>query len=145
MALMLALLAALLFVQDPILLESPIVVAGPSTGDDVAGYVRIANPGPADRLIAVECVCAERVEIHQVTRANGKVSMDALPALDLPAGSTVEIRPGSPLHLMLMGLKAPLPTGSKVVLTLHFERADKVTREFAVVADSRAAWVAKAP
>ena len=38
-------------------------------------------------------------------------------ALELPAGKTVELKPGG-LHLMLMDLKGPLAAGSSVPLTL---------------------------
>jgi copper(I)-binding protein len=45
--------------------------------------------------------------------------------LDLPAGKTVELKPGS-YHLMLMDLKAALPKDSTVPLTLVFKDAKGV-------------------
>lgn len=136
---MFALIAAVLLAQDHIGLSTPIVAAAPA-GSDSAGYVRIANHGAADRLVAVECACADRIEIHFVNRSGAEVSMDTLAALDLPAHGTVEIRPASPLHLMLMDLKTPLLAGSSVEMTLRFEHAGTKTVRFAVVADSKAAW-----
>ena len=48
--------------------------------------------------------------------------MRAIPALDVPAGKPVELKPGS-YHVMLMDLKAPLEKGAKVPLTLVFQDA----------------------
>ena len=45
------------------------------------------------------------------------MTMRAAGAIDLPAGRTVELRPGG-LHLMLMDLKQPLAAGTSVPLTL---------------------------
>jgi hypothetical protein len=44
------------------------------------------------------------------------------PGLDLPAGKTVELKPGG-YHVMLMDLKAPLAKDSTVPLTLVFKDA----------------------
>ena len=48
--------------------------------------------------------------------------MQSIKALDLPAGQTVSLKPGS-YHVMLMDLKAPVAEGSHVVVTLMFEDA----------------------
>ena len=45
--------------------------------------------------------------------------------LDLPAGKTVELKPGG-LHLMLMDLKQPIAKGGSIPLTLRFEDAKGV-------------------
>jgi copper(I)-binding protein len=122
----------------PIALES--AIAGPASepGEHVGGYVRIRNAGPeADRLLEVTCACSRSSEIHG-TRDGGMV---ALPALEIPAGGTVEIRPGSGLHLMLEAV-GPIAAGSEVELTLRFERAGRITQRFAVVADTFAGWSA---
>jgi hypothetical protein len=48
--------------------------------------------------------------------------MRALDGLDLPAGQTVELKPGG-LHLMFQQLKAPLQEGTQVPVTLVFQDA----------------------
>ena len=53
------------------------------------------------------------------------MKMRALPALDLPAGQAVELKPGGH-HLMLMDLKMPLAPNSSVSLTLTFKDAKGV-------------------
>jgi copper(I)-binding protein len=121
-------------------LTRPIVRAAPA-GEDAAAYVAIANHGAADRLVEVGCGCAESVEIHRVVRSATQVSMTRAPSLAVPAGG-VEVRPGSDLHLMLIGLRAPLAEGARVPLTLRFERAGALTAAFAAVGDTGAAWSA---
>jgi copper(I)-binding protein len=133
---MLALTMAALAAQ--VTLDNRIVRAAPA-GEDAAAYVAIANAGEADRLVGVDCACAARVEIHRVTRNGSDVSMASEPALAVPGGG-VEIRPGSPLHLMLLNLRAPIAAGQSVPLTLRFERAGAVTAHFAAVENTAAAW-----
>ena len=53
---------------------------------------------------------------------NGVMKMRALPQLPLPAGKTVELKPGG-YHLMLMDLKAPLAKDASVALTLTLRDA----------------------
>jgi copper(I)-binding protein len=59
--------------------------------------------------------------------------MREVDAIDLPAGREVRLEPGG-LHLMLMGLKAPLKAGDKLSLTLRFERAGEVTLDVPISA-----------
>lgn len=140
-----SLLLTLLFQAGPIAAESPIVRAAPAPGDDVAAYVRLVNRGPADRLIGVECACAEQIEIHRVNRGPQGVSMDTEAGLDIPANGSVEIRPGSSLHLMVKSARPGLTTGADVPVTRRFERTGPIVVRFRVVEDTRAAWVVIAP
>ena len=54
-------------------------------------------------------------------------------AIDLPAGKTVELKPGG-LHIMLVGLKAPLKAGERFAMKLRFEKAGEVTIDVPVEA-----------
>ena len=135
---MLALTMAALAAQ--VTLDNRVVRAAPA-GEDAAAYVAIGNTGAADRLVEVSCACAERVEIHRVTRSGSNVAMASEPALAIPAGG-VEIRPGSPLHLMLLNLRAPIAAGQRVPLTLRFERAGAMTAHFAATENTATAWQA---
>jgi copper(I)-binding protein len=131
---------AMAAVAAQVTLDNRIVRAAPA-GGDAAAYVAIANAGEADRLVEVSCACSERAEIHRVTRTRGNVSMTREAALAVPGGG-VEIRPGSPLHLMLLNLRAPIATGQLVPLTLRFERAGAVTAHFTATEDTAGAWQA---
>lgn len=69
------------------------------------------------------------------------MKMAALPnGLDLPAGKTVELKPGS-YHVMLMDLKAPLAADSSVPVTLTFQDAkgNKTTQELKLPVKAMAA------
>lgn len=126
---------------DHLQVSRAIVRDAPEAGGDVAGYVAIANSGtPPDRLLTARCACADRVELHRVTRAEGKVSMNNVWPLAIAPAARTEVRPGTPLHLMLMGLKAPLAVGGSVPVILQFERAGAVRVDFHIVADSAKGW-----
>ena len=53
--------------------------------------------------------------------------------LDIPAGATVTLAPGG-YHLMLVGLKAPFKAGTRVPVTLVFEKAGSIDVEMDVQA-----------
>lgn len=110
-------------------------------GEDVAGYLRVGNRGPAaDRLVGVSCDCAERVELHRIDRSGPRPDMVSDDGWDAPVGETLDVRPGSNLHLMLIGYDPAKARDGKVRLTLVFRDAGLVTTDFALVEDSRAAW-----
>ena len=69
------------------------------------------------RLVSASSPLAGVAEIHDVKMDGDVMKMRAVAVLELPAGKTVELKPGG-LHLMLMDLKQPLPVGTSVPLTL---------------------------
>lgn len=107
-------------------------------GQPVGGaYVQLRNAGnAADRLLGASTSAAERVELHSMQMSGDVMRMRQVDAIELPAGATVDLAPGG-LHLMLMGLKAPLRAGDKLPLVLRFEKAGEVKTELLV--DNRAA------
>ena len=74
------------------------------------------------RLVRAESPAAGVAEVHEMKMDGDVMKMRAVPALDLPAGKTVELKPGS-YGIMLLDLKAPLAKGSAVPLTLVFQDA----------------------
>jgi copper(I)-binding protein len=84
-------------------------------------FMKITAP-QSTRLVAVSSPVAGVAEVHEMKMDGGVMKMRAIPALDLPAGQAVELKPGG-YHLMLMDLKAPLPKDSSVALTLTFKDA----------------------
>jgi copper(I)-binding protein len=88
-------------------------------------YMSLTNQGAvADRLLSVTTDAAEMAEIHESVVKDGMATMPAVAALEIPAGGTVELKPGG-FHIMLMGLKAPLKKGDMIMLELTFEHAGK--------------------
>jgi copper(I)-binding protein len=63
--------------------------------------------------------------------ADGVARMHEVDALDIPAGATVTLAP-SGLHVMFMGLDAPLVAGASIPATLVFENAGELAVEFKV-------------
>ncbi|MCX7175481.1 MAG: copper chaperone PCu(A)C [Proteobacteria bacterium] len=71
-------------------------------------------------LLGATSPVAGVVEVHEMIMDKGVMKMRALPKLDLPAGKTVALRPGS-YHIMLMELKQALKKGEAVPITLKVE------------------------
>jgi len=90
-----------------------------------AGFLTVANSGGADRLLGVSCSCSQSTELHTMSMDGGVMKMRKLDAIDVPAKGSVVLEPGG-LHLMLIGLKAPLAEGQSVPLELRFDKAGVV-------------------
>ena len=62
--------------------------------------------------------------------AGSMLGMQRIERLEIPAGATVELKPGS-FHLMLIDLTQELKAGETIEMTLSFEKAGdvKVTAE----------------
>lgn len=74
------------------------------------------------KLVAVTSPVAGVAEVHEMKMNGDIMTMRAVPALDLPAGKPVELKPGG-YHVMLMDLKTALKKDSTVPLTLVFRDA----------------------
>ena len=96
--------------------------AGQSVG---GGFMTFVNKGAADRLLSAKTAVATSVQVHSMTMDGNVMKMRQLDALELPAGQTVELKPGA-YHLMLVGLKAPLKSGDTFAMTLKFDKAGEV-------------------
>ena len=82
-----------------------------------------------DRLVSVASPLSQVVEIHEMRMEGDMMRMNQLAdGLPLPAGETVQMRPGAE-HLMLMTLSSALEDGQTGPLTLTFEHAAQVTVE----------------
>ena len=77
-------------------------------------------------------------ELHEMAMDGNVMRMRQVSAIDLPAGKPVELKPGG-LHLMLMGLKAPLKAGDSVSFTLVVEGTDGKRESLVVKAPVKAA------
>lgn len=97
------------------------------------GYLAIVNGGDQpDRLIGVESEIAEKITLHESkVDATGMATMAHVAAIEVPAGATVSLERGG-LHIMFMGLTAPLTEGQLVKATLILERAGRVEVEFSI-------------
>lgn len=100
------------------------MLPGQPTG---AGYMTIANQGKeADRLISITSPAAGKVELHEMKMEGSLMKMRAIEGgLEIPAGGSVELKPGS-YHLMFMNVEKPFAKGDSVPITLEFEKAGKI-------------------
>ncbi len=127
----------------PLDLTRRIVRGADEPGQAVAGYVRIRNGSPvADDLVSVTCDCARSVEFHQIRRDGPNPGMITDARWTAPGNGTLDIRPGSDLHLMLIDYDPARARNGQVRLILTFAEAGPVEADFALVPDSRMAWEA---
>jgi copper(I)-binding protein len=74
------------------------------------------------KLVGAASPAAGVTEVHEMKMEGNVMRMRAITALDLPAGQTVELKPGG-YHVMLMDLKAALPKDTTVPITLMLRDA----------------------
>ena len=117
--------AAELTVGD-LTIEGPWARASIGAARAGAAYLTIVNRGAAvDRLVSVATPLAKRAGLHTTLNEGGVMKMRPAGPLEISPGATTGLEPGA-LHVMLMGLKAPLVEGESFLLTLTFERAGPV-------------------
>ena len=114
-------------------LVEPFAFETPKMALTGGAFVKIVNTGSeADRLIGVRADYP-KVEIHETVEKDGVARMQPAGAIDIPAGATLELKPGS-YHIMFMGLQGDqrFEAGETVSATLIFEKAGAVTVAFPV-------------
>ena len=109
------------------------VAAQKTTG----AYMDISSARGAS-LVGAESTAAGAVEVHEMSMDGNVMRMRAVPKLDLPAGKTVQLKPGG-FHIMLIDLKRPLKKGDSVPLRLRIENNDKTVSTIEVKAEVREA------
>jgi hypothetical protein len=116
-----------------LVIDHPWARATPGGAQVGGGFMIIKNTGTEpDRLIGLASDVAMRGEVHEMTMVDNVMKMRQVEGgLEIPAGGTVELKPGS-FHVMFMGLKAPLKEGEPFKGTLTFEKAGAIEVEFKV-------------
>jgi copper(I)-binding protein len=120
-------------------------IAGTANG---AAYLKsLENTGTeSDRLVHASTPAAARVEVHTMSvDAQGVMRMREIDGIALAPKAKLEMRPGTGMHLMLVGLKAPLKEGTSFPMTLQFERAGTVEVTVVVQAPKAEGAAASAP
>ena len=120
-------LAALLFAAFPVMaqvtVKDPWVRATVSAQKATGAFMQITSAQDA-RLVEARSPVAGVVEVHEMVMEKDVMKMRAVKGLDLPAGKTVELKPGG-YHVMLMDLKEQMKEGATVPVTLVIEGKDK--------------------
>lgn len=125
--------------------EQPWARATPGRAPTGAAYFSLTNRGAeADRLVGAATSAAARAELHGHRRppshaASGQAGGHAGHVMEMRPVAEIAIKPGESvvlkpdaLHVMLIGLKAPLKEGGSFPLTLRFARAGEIQVEVRV-------------
>ncbi|PLX37848.1 MAG: hypothetical protein C0606_06180 [Hyphomicrobiales bacterium] len=116
----------------PLTVSGPFARATPGAARAGIAYLTIRNAGgEPDRLVSAAADVSDRVELHTHIEDNGILRMRQVEAIDVPANGMTALKPGG-LHVMFIGLKAPLKKGQHFPLSLTFEKAGTVTIEMPV-------------
>ena len=120
-------LAALIFAAFPVMaqvtVKDPWVRATVAAQKATGAFMQITSAQDA-RLVEASSPVAGVVEVHEMVMDKDVMKMRAVKGLDLPAGKTVELKPGG-YHVMLMDLKEQMKEGATVAVTLVVEGKDK--------------------
>lgn len=96
--------------------------ATPPGATVAAAFLTLSNPGKTDRVLTgVQCKpqLVDRCEIHEHIHLDGRMRMQAVSQVVIPANGSFRFQPGGH-HIMLIGLKEPLLPGSTVSLVFTF-------------------------
>ncbi|MSP88933.1 MAG: copper chaperone PCu(A)C [Alphaproteobacteria bacterium] len=97
-----------------------------------AAYMTLVNHGQAaDRLVKVTGTVADKVELHTHVMDGDVMRMRLIATIEVSPGEPSVLKPGG-LHVMLIGLKAPLKAGESFALDLIFEKAGTIPVKVAI-------------
>lgn len=113
----------------------PWVVATVPSMKTTGAYMQLQSDVDA-RLVEARSSAARVVEIHEMAMHGNVMKMNAIPALDLPAGKPVMLTSGGN-HIMLIDLVAQVKEGAEIPLTLVIEGRDGKRETIEVVAPVR--------
>lgn len=102
------------------------------------------NAAKDSKLVSATSSLTPVVEVHEMKMEGDVMKMRQVPAVELPAGKSVELKPGG-YHVMLMDLKQQVKEGDTVPLALVFEGKDGKRETVQVKAQVRALNTAAKP
>src|SRR5260221_4037190 len=117
-----------------LVISQPWSRAAPRGAETASSYLTIENKGtPADRLVGGSSDIAEKIQIERISMVGGGTQVNTLEeGLGIAAGEKVVLAPGGN-RLGLLKLKSQLKKGTKVSMTLQFEKAGQVAVSFDVL------------
>lgn len=118
------------FASDIMVMNATARASLTPTAKTGAIYFSVMSHGTTeDRLLSISTPAASSAEVHETIVDGDVMKMRAIEGgLIIAPGKTYEMKPGG-IHVMLMGLKAPLKKGDTVALELVFEKAGVVKVE----------------
>ncbi len=101
-----------------------VVPEAPPVASVMAAYMHIKNNSNKEKVISeISSPQFKRVEIHEMSMANGMMNMKQLKALPIKAQQTVMLEPGG-IHVMLIKPLKPLKHEDRVTLTFKFSSGE---------------------
>ena len=112
--------------------------ASPGMADTGAFFMVLRNPSnQADKLTSARTDVCGVVEWHEMyMKEDGTMGMRPVTggAIEVPAGGSVELKPGG-LHVMCLQKKGEFQAGTKIPLTLVFEKGGELKTEAEIRAE----------
>lgn len=110
-------------------------VRATAPGQQVAGGFMDLTADADMTLLGGSSPVSKSLELHYMRMENGVMEMREMKSIALPKGKTISLEPGG-LHVMFIGLKAPIRAGQKVPMTLLIKGADGKEQKLAVEAEA---------
>lgn len=101
------------------------------SGRPGAAYFTVKGGAQATSLVSVSSPVAIRAEMHEMKQEGGMMTMAPLKDVAIPAGGTIEFKPGGK-HVMLFDISPSVRAGGTIPLRLSF--ADGKTIEVSAAA-----------
>lgn len=115
------------FADNNITIDKVWINEAPPTVTVLAGYARITNNSENDvTLNNISSPEFTTIEIHRSFITDGMAHMEKQNDLIIPAGKTIEFRPGD-YHLMLFDPKTLKKSGQEVMLNFCFSNGETIS------------------
>lgn len=89
-----------------------------------AAYFTMSNRGGSDDALLSVTAASGVARLHSTSTDGGIVRMRSVARLPIAAGTSVKLEPGA-THVMLSGLREPLPAGAQIELSLNFAKSEQ--------------------
>jgi periplasmic copper chaperone A len=119
-----------------IVISEPRVRIPPPGTNQTAAYLTLTNTGDTpDRLIAASSSSAHKLELHAHMKSdNGMMKMRDIPAIDIPARTSIPLAPGG-LHIMMKEVRQGLKIGDMIEIELSFENGGSTRVQMPIVSN----------
>jgi hypothetical protein len=106
---------------DNVSVQDPYVRLAPPNAPATGAFMVIKNNGDKDiKVLKADNPASKVTELHTHINDGGVMKMRPVPSIDIKAKEEAVLKPGS-LHVMMIGLKAPMKEGDVVPITLSFD------------------------
>ena len=104
-----------------LVIDDPWIRSGPPNSKTFSGYLKFTNTSSTEIFIKeLKSNAFEKIEMHSSFIEDGISSMKKLNALEIPANSTLNLKPGG-YHLMLNSPNKMIKESDLIELMIYFE------------------------